>query len=244
MINPLRSEEDAFRFTLIVVALLAPVVLVAIIFSTGAALAVAGGLALGLVVGLFVLKRDEPREKARAAPAARRDGTHRILVVANETLSGRALRTEISERSHGGAAPSCGSSARRSTARSSTGPTRRTQARADAQQRLERLLAGLRGEGFDADGDIGDDDPVQAMEDALRRFPADEVIISTHPPGRSNWLEHDVVRARAGALRHPGHARGRRPRAAEARPRQRPDAAYLTVRVPFIPACSWPGTLQ
>ena len=31
------------------------------------------------------------------------------------------------------------------------------------------------------------------MEDALRRFPADEVIISTHPAGRSNWLEHDVV---------------------------------------------------
>jgi hypothetical protein len=31
------------------------------------------------------------------------------------------------------------------------------------------------------------------MEDALRRFPADEVIISTHPPGRSNWLEHDVL---------------------------------------------------
>ena len=36
------------------------------------------------------------------------------------------------------------------------------------------------------------------MEDGLRRFPADEVIISTHPPGRSNWLERDVVeRARA-----------------------------------------------
>jgi GABA permease len=31
------------------------------------------------------------------------------------------------------------------------------------------------------------------MEDALRLFPADEVMISTHPPGRSNWLEHDVV---------------------------------------------------
>jgi hypothetical protein len=43
------------------------------------------------------------------------------------------------------------------------------------------------------DGNIGADDPVQAMEDALRRFPADEVIISTHPPGRSNWLERDVV---------------------------------------------------
>ena len=34
---------------------------------------------------------------------------------------------------------------------------------------------------------------MQAMEDALRLFPADEMIISTHPHGRSNWLERDVV---------------------------------------------------
>jgi GABA permease len=32
------------------------------------------------------------------------------------------------------------------------------------------------------------------MEDGLRMFGADEVIVSTHPPGRSNWLERDVVR--------------------------------------------------
>ena len=70
MINPLKSEEDAFRFTLIVVALLAPVVIVAISSSTGVALGVAGGLALGLVVGLFVLKRDEPRAKAALRAAA------------------------------------------------------------------------------------------------------------------------------------------------------------------------------
>ena len=38
-----------------------------------------------------------------------------------------------------------------------------------------------------------EDMTVQAMEDALRLYSADEVIISTHPPGRSNWLEHDVV---------------------------------------------------
>jgi hypothetical protein len=31
------------------------------------------------------------------------------------------------------------------------------------------------------------------MEDALRRFDADEVVISTHPPDRSKWFERDVV---------------------------------------------------
>src|SRR5687767_1428053 len=105
MINPLRSEQDAFRFTLIVAALLAPIAIVAVVFSTGAGLAVAGGLAIGLIVGLFVLKRDEPPEKmllGRRLDAE--DGRHRILVVANETLSGRALREEISQRGHSGEA--------------------------------------------------------------------------------------------------------------------------------------------
>ena len=32
-----------------------------------------------------------------------------------------------------------------------------------------------------------------AIEDALRVFPADEIVISTHPPDRSRWLEHGVV---------------------------------------------------
>jgi hypothetical protein len=32
-----------------------------------------------------------------------------------------------------------------------------------------------------------------AIEDELRRFPADELIVSTHPPGRSNWLEGGLV---------------------------------------------------
>jgi hypothetical protein len=32
-----------------------------------------------------------------------------------------------------------------------------------------------------------------AIEDALRGFPADEIIISTHPPDRSHWLEQGVV---------------------------------------------------
>ena len=34
---------------------------------------------------------------------------------------------------------------------------------------------------------------MQAIEDALRTFGADEIIISTHPEGRSNWLEKGVV---------------------------------------------------
>ena len=44
-------------------------------------------------------------------------------------------------------------------------------------------------------GEVGDGDPLQAIEDALRTFGADEIVISTHPEGRSNWLERNVVGA-------------------------------------------------
>ena len=66
-------------------------------------------------------------------------------------------------------------------------------ARAAAQERLDASLERMRKLGIDASGEIGDADPLQAMEDALRTFGADEIIISTHPEGRSNWLERGVV---------------------------------------------------
>jgi GABA permease len=66
-------------------------------------------------------------------------------------------------------------------------------ARAAAQERLDASLAKLAEAGVEARGEIGADDPLQAMEDALRTFGADEIIISTHPEGRSNWLERGVV---------------------------------------------------
>jgi GABA permease len=51
----------------------------------------------------------------------------------------------------------------------------------------------MRAAGLDAGGEIGDGDPVQAIEDALRTFRPDELIVSTHPPGRSLWLERAVI---------------------------------------------------
>ena len=51
----------------------------------------------------------------------------------------------------------------------------------------------MRAVGVDATGEIGDGDPLQAIEDALRTFRADELVVSTFPRGRSKWLEHGVV---------------------------------------------------
>ncbi len=66
-------------------------------------------------------------------------------------------------------------------------------AREEAQARLDVSVSSLSGAGVKVRGQVGDDDPIQAIDDALRSFPADEIVISTHPVGKSNWLEKGVV---------------------------------------------------
>jgi hypothetical protein len=73
-------------------------------------------------------------------------------------------------------------------------------ARARAAKRLEACVARLCAAGVAAEGRIGDADPLQAIADALVVFPADELIVATHPPERSNWLEHDLVTRACGVF--------------------------------------------
>ena len=116
----------------------------------------------------------------------------RILVVANETVAGRALREEIQSRVGGHedevfvVCPALNSRIRHWLSDVDRARTR-------AHERLDASLRALAEIGILADGSVGDDDPLQAIDDALRTFPADEIIISTHPPGRSNWLEKRIV---------------------------------------------------
>ena len=120
------------------------------------------------------------------------DGRHRILVVANETVAGRALRDEVVRRTRDVDAevlvvtPALNSRIRHWTSDEDA-------AREAAQARLDESLAALAADDVSARGTVGDDDPIQAIEDSLRTFAAAEIVISTHPPGRSNWLERGVV---------------------------------------------------
>jgi len=61
-----------------------------------------------------------------------------------------------------------------------------------AQSRLNQALNQLRSEGLDARGDIGDPEPLTAIEDALAGQQFDEIIISTLPSGISHWLRMDL----------------------------------------------------
>ena len=61
-----------------------------------------------------------------------------------------------------------------------------------ARGRLAAFLGVLRHQGVDAQGEIGDRDPIQAVRDVLRARGADEIILSTLPAGVSRWLSMDV----------------------------------------------------
>ena len=61
-----------------------------------------------------------------------------------------------------------------------------------AEERLEEVIGRLRTMGAEADGEVGDRDPVMAVRDALRGREVDEVIVSTLPKGMSRWLGEDV----------------------------------------------------
>ena len=190
MINPLRSEAEAFRFLIASIAYFG-----AIVVAT-----VAGGRWVGL--GMFVVltavaiawwsraRRDERPPRTAARPHAA--GERRILVIANETVGGHVLRSAILAKSLDVreevlvVTPALNTPLRHWVSDDDG-------ARAAAQKRLDESLAKLSEAGVEARGEVGDGDPIQAMEDALRTFGADEIIISTHPEGRSNWLERGVV---------------------------------------------------
>jgi hypothetical protein len=61
-----------------------------------------------------------------------------------------------------------------------------------AEHRLEEALSRLRAAGLDVDGMVGDEDPMRAVAQALRNFPADEIVVSTLPRALSNWLDVDL----------------------------------------------------
>jgi membrane protein implicated in regulation of membrane protease activity len=191
MINPLRSEAEAYRFLLLTVGYFAAIAIAALVIGTWAGVIVF--LVLTGAGALYVLRASRSEPPRQTVPSRRgRENERRILVIANETVGGGRLRDEISTRSEGYdehvlvVTPALNSHIRHWASDEDN-------ARLEAQKRLDASLARLRAGGIDARGEVGDAEPLQAMEDALRLFGADEIIISTHPEGRSHWLEKGIV---------------------------------------------------
>ena len=191
MHNPLRSEADAFRW--VVVIGLGAVSVIALTLLTRPVIGVVWAAAL-IGFGAGIAYRGARGSLPRSVAVSKGgDGRFRLLVIANETVGGEALIDEIRRRCRERACEVLVITPALETSRASHWASDIDEAMELARQRMELSLIAIRELGLKARGEIGDSDPTVAIEDALRLFPADEILISTHPPERSRWLEHGVV---------------------------------------------------
>jgi GABA permease len=193
MHNPLRSEADAFRWVVIIgVGALSVIGLTLLTRPVVGVVWAAALIGFGVGFGYRSSRGSLPRQVSVGRDG---DGKFRLLVVANETVGGEALIDEIRRRCRGRDCEILVVTPALAASRASHWASDIDEAIELARQRMELSLIaigelGLRAK---AKGKIGDSDPNVAIEDALRLFPADEILISTHPPEHSRWLERGVV---------------------------------------------------
>ena len=116
-----------------------------------------------------------------------------LLVVANETVTGRKLIEAVERRKEAG-------DLQVTVLAPVSQPTRgyvvyEDTRRAAAGRRLDGTLTLLRDAGIPAHGFVVESDPVTAVRDALAQLepPVDEIILATHPHQKSGWLRKNVV---------------------------------------------------
>lgn len=173
---------------------------VLVVVPISAAFVVAGsraGLPVAFAVTALVAYlaiRAVPEERLERARSE--DGRHRLLLVGDERIGEPGVAEEVLAR-----APSAEV---RVVAPLLTGWLDRWASATDdaagqACGRVDRLVAVLREHGVEAGGGLGDEDPFQAVADALRTFAADEVMLVTSAAGRSQWADEGLaerIRAR------------------------------------------------
>jgi hypothetical protein len=191
MHNPLRSEADAFRWVVMLGAGAASVIVLTLltrpVFGVVWAAALIG---FGVGVAYRGARGSLPRDVALTRGG---DGKYRLLVVANETVGGKELLDEIHDRCCNRECEILVVTPALASSRAAHWASDVDEAIELARQRMELSLIAIGELGLKARGEIGDSDPNMAIEDALRVFSADEIVISTHPAERSRWLEHGVV---------------------------------------------------
>jgi hypothetical protein len=163
MKNPLRTEAEAFRF-LIAVIIGALVIAGAAYLNTWLGVAAAVVAVAGIIWWLrqdpLPGVSDPPRKLESATPR----GTHRVLLLAlpgaaSARVPARATDVVV-------VVPALAS-----TVEALTGAV--DDRRAEAEETANRLAAQL----VNARAEVGADDPALAVEDALRTFGADEIVV-------------------------------------------------------------------
>lgn len=189
-----RTEIMAIPIVAVVLGILFLVMLTAEVGVWGWVLFAVGALiALALVLAVLGRRHQHPSELDAPAThrASGRDGKFRVLVVSDGSSTSQAFHEEVVAHAAGRplevlvVAPALGSRLSHWTGDD--------HARDEADVNLQATVSGLVDAGVSASGKVGSDDPIQAADDALRLFPADEIVFATHPERAANWKERDVV---------------------------------------------------
>jgi hypothetical protein len=189
-LEPVRLK--AWMLPLIVIAIAVPIVAAFALAGPGLGLAV-GAIATAVILVLAARARfDEPIEVA-APPTDH----FSMLVVLTSPVEDPQLAGTIAEMATAGATATRPGAARRPEVLLLAPATNKAvahwlsdlrQARFDAQRRLTLSMASLAPADVDARGEVGDSDTVQAVEDTLRTFGAQEVVFVA-PPGDGKNIE-------------------------------------------------------
>jgi hypothetical protein len=180
----------SWALPLLVAGLIAPPIAAFTLAGPGAGLAV-GALVAAAIIVVAARSRFDEEIEVGASPADR----YLLLVVIIAAVEDPAVAGAIAEIARDGAgATGADQDELRLLALAPALNTRVAhwlsdlrKARLDAQRRLAVSLGTLAAAGVDARGQVGDSDTVQAVEDALRTFPAQEVVFVTGPDH-----DHDV----------------------------------------------------
>lgn len=227
MRSPFHSEREAFRFVLLVILALVPIVLAAVLGPTWLAPVVLAVILVAVAVRVVQLRMRKLRgvelPVKMAPPHVGSAAERRVLVVANDTLSEEALLSEVGRLASVPLihvlvlVPALISPGARLTG-AVDGPL--NEARVRLKTALDRV-----GRDLIVAGEISEEDPLEAIEDTFATFAPDEVIVSTRWERAASGLEPGLaglVRERfAVPVRHlvfePGSAAQEPDKATEAR---------------------------
>lgn len=187
----MRSEQEAFRWFLVIGAGAATVIALATLIRP--AVGAFWGLFLILAGAVWLWRDSRGTEREQFTITGGRDGRYRVLVMANQTVRSPDLIAEVVRITEGRDAEVLLVVPAVVPGRAELWASDTDEAAERARQRMELTLLDLKQAGRRVRGQVGDTEPNQALMDALAEFPADEILISTLPPATSNWLERGVV---------------------------------------------------
>jgi hypothetical protein len=202
---PIRSETEAVRFVFAGCAVVAVSVLLGWLTTPLVGVAL---LVVALIIGAIAyLRAPNPDHRSPFADAENephpRGGTgscRHVVVVANQTLSGDELRQRLTQM---GGRLELDVLAPVLTSHVHYAVSDFDNELAEARKRLDQSLAWARESGFVARGEVGDPNPTTAIEDELRDFGADAVVVVTHPRELETWQEHGELERLRRELRVP-----------------------------------------